>query len=72
MSSFRVVGGKPSKLEQRLYICSRDITAEKMATAVRAHCDIGNRLHWMFDVNLGSDGCQVRKDNAPQNLSLLK
>jgi hypothetical protein len=72
LSSFRVVGGKPSKLEQRLYICSRDITAEKMAKALRAHCDLGNRLHRMVDVNFGSDGCQVRKDNTPQNLSLLK
>jgi len=26
----------------------------------------------MLDVNFGEDGSQVRKDNAPQNLSLLK
>ena len=26
----------------------------------------------MLDVNFGEDGCLVRKDNAPQNLSLLK
>ena len=72
VSSFRVVGGKPSELEQRFYISSRDLTAEEMALAVRAHWGIENRLHWMLDVNFGEDGCQVRKDNAPQNLSLLK
>ena len=72
VSSFRVVGGKPSELEQRFYICSRDITAEDMADAVRAHWGIENQLHWMLDVNFGEDGCLVRKDNAPQNLSLLK
>ena len=72
VSSLRVVGGKPSELEQRFYICSRDITAEDMAMAVRAHWGIENQLHWMLDVNFGEDGCQIRKDNAPQNLSLLK
>ena len=72
VASFRVVGGKPSELEQRFYICSQDISAEEMAMAVRAHWGIENRLHWMLDVNFGEDGCQARKDNAPQNLSLLK
>ena len=31
-----------------------------------------HRLHWVLDVNFGEDGSQMRKDNAPQNLSLLK
>lgn len=72
VDSFRVVGGKPSELEQRYYICSRELTAEQLASAVRAHWAIENRLHWMLDVNFGEDGSLVRKDNAPQNLSLLK
>ena len=72
VASFRVVDGKPSELELRYYISSRDLAAEEMAKAVRAHWGIENRLHWMLDVNFGEDGCQVRKDNAPQNLSLLK
>ena len=72
VDSFRVVGGKPSELEQRFYLSSRDLTAEEMALAVRAHWGIENQLHWMLDVNFGEDACQVRKDNAPQNLSLLK
>lgn len=72
VDSFRVVGGKPSELEQRYYISSRELSAEELATAVRAHWAIENRLHWMLDVNFGEDGCMARKDNAPQNLSLLK
>ena len=31
-----------------------------------------HRLHWVLDVSFGEDGSTVRKDNAPQNLSLLK
>ena len=72
IDSFRVVGGTPSEPEQRYYISSRQLSAEELATAVRAHWAIENRLHWMLDVAFGEDGCMVRKDNAPQNLSLLK
>jgi predicted transposase YbfD/YdcC len=72
VDSFRVVAGKPSELEQRYYISSRVLNAEELAVAVRAHWAIENRLHWMLDVNFAEDDCQVRKDNAPQNLSLLK
>jgi predicted transposase YbfD/YdcC len=72
VDSIRVVGGKPSELEQRYYISSRELSAEELAMAVRAHWGIENRLHWMLDVNFGEDACMVRKDNAPQNLSLLK
>lgn len=46
--------------------------ATKMAGAVRANWQIENQLHWMHDVNLGEGACPARKDNAPQNLSLLK
>ena len=31
-----------------------------------------HRLHWVLDVSVGEDGSTIRKDNAPQNLSLLK
>jgi predicted transposase YbfD/YdcC len=72
VDSFRVIGGKPCQLEQRYYISSRELSAEELATSVRTHWAIENRLHWMLDVNFGEDGCQVRKNNAPQNLSLLK
>ena len=33
---------------------------------------IENRLHWVLDVSFGEDGSTIRKDNTPQNLSLLK
>ena len=70
--SQRVVGDKVAELEERYYISSRKLTAEELAQTVRAHWAIENRLHWMLDVNFGEDGCTVRKDNAPQNLSLLR
>jgi len=40
--------------------------------SVRSHWGVENRLHWVLDVSFGEDASTVRKDNAPQNLSLLK
>lgn len=31
-----------------------------------------HRLHWVLDVTFDEDASTVRKDNAPQNFSLLK
>jgi len=72
IDSIRKVGDKESGLERRYYISSRDLSAEHLAAAVRAHWGIENRLHWVLDVSFGEDGSTIRKDNAPQNLSLLK
>ncbi len=70
--SQRVVGDKVAELEERYYISSRKLTPEELAKTVRAHWAIENKLHWMLDVCFGEDDCMIRKDNAPQNLSLLK
>ncbi len=72
IDSYRVVGGKPAELEQRDYISSRALTASELAVAARSHWAVENQLHWVLDVNFGEDASRVRKNNAPQNLSLLK
>lgn len=72
VASLRRVGDKTSDLERRYYIASRDMTPEALATAVRAHWAVENKLHWMLDVNFGEDACMVKKDNAPQILSLIR
>jgi len=33
---------------------------------------VENRLHWVLDVSFSEDASTLRKDNAPQNLSLLR
>ena len=42
-----------------------------MARAIRDHWGIENGLHWGLDVIFAEDASQVRKDHAPQNLSLF-
>lgn len=71
IDSMRKVGDKPTEWERRYYISSRELNAEELAQAVRSHWGIENRLHWILDVGFGEDACKVRKDHAPQNLSLL-
>jgi len=72
VDSLRQVGDKESSFERRYYISSRELTAEQLAASVRSHWGVENRLHWVLDVSFGEDASPVRKDNAPQNLSLLK
>ncbi|EXI84562.1 MAG: Transposase [Candidatus Accumulibacter regalis] len=72
VDSLRKVGDQESNFERRYYISSRELTAEQLAVAVRGHWAIENRLHWVLDVSFGEDASTVRKNNAPQNLSLLK
>ena len=72
VASLRQVGDKSSDLEQRYYISSREMTPEAMAHAVRAHWAVENKLHWMLDVNFSEDACTVKKDNAPEILSLIR
>ena len=72
IDSIRVVRGQESGLERRYYISSRDLSAAELASAVRAHWSVENRLHWVLDVSFGEDGKTLRKNNAPQNLSLLR
>ena len=72
VDTLRKVGEKESELERRYYISSRELSAEQLAAAVRSLWGIENRLHWVLDVSFGEDASTVRKDNAPQNLSLIK
>lgn len=73
IDSLRDEGDKEAtELQRRYFISSRELSAEALAQAVRAHWGIENGLHWMLDVSFGEDASTVRSDYAPQNLSLLK
>ena len=72
IDSIRVIGEQESDMERRYYISSRELSAGQFAAAVRAHWGIENRLHWVLDLIFGEDDKTVCKDNAPQNLSLLR
>jgi predicted transposase YbfD/YdcC len=72
VESTRTLNGVTSS-EVRHFISSLDGTnAELFARAVRTHWAVENNLHWVLDVAFDEDSCRVRKDNAPENMAMLR
>lgn len=71
LQSERRINGQTST-ETRYYLSSLDPDAAKILAAIRTHWTVENHLHWVLDVAFDEDACRVRKDYAPQNLSLLR
>jgi len=67
----RTLKGKKS-CDTRFYISSLSDNAEKICTAARMHWGIENKLHWILDVVFNEDGCQIRKDNAPEIMGIMR
>lgn len=63
---------KDSTIERRYYISSVAADAKKLSEAVRAHWSIENQLHWVLDVTFNEDDSRVRKDHAPENMSMIR
>jgi predicted transposase YbfD/YdcC len=71
LQSERRINGQV-RTEARYYISSLASHAAKIAAAIRTHWTVENHLHWVLDVSFDEDACRIRKDHAPQNLSLLR
>ena len=67
----RIIADKITK-EVSYYITSLPSQAERILHAVRTHWSIENKLHWVLDVALNEDHSRVRKDQAPENLAVLR
>jgi predicted transposase YbfD/YdcC len=63
--------GKDKPLE-RYFLLSRLYKPDQVLRIVRAHWGIENGLHWPLDVVLEEDLARNRKDNAPENLAVLR
>ena len=66
-----IIGDKVTK-DVRYYISSLLSNAERILHAVRKHWSIENKLHWVLDVALHEDHSRVRKDQALENLVVLR
>jgi predicted transposase YbfD/YdcC len=69
--STRIIDGKETKAV-RFYISSLESDAKRILHVVRTHWSIENKLHWVLDVALNEDHSRVRKDQAPENLAVLR
>ena len=60
------------KKEVWYYLSSLDKEAAFMASAIKDHWAIENKLHWVMDMVFRDDECRIRKDNAPANFTTIK
>jgi predicted transposase YbfD/YdcC len=56
----------------RHYLLSKYISAKRLLHVTRSHWSIENQLHWVLDVHFAEDANRARKDNAPENLAILR
>jgi predicted transposase YbfD/YdcC len=65
-------GGEPQEPIVRFFLLSKILSPERMLQVARTHWTIENQLHWVLDVDFGEDAARSRKDNAPQNIALIR
>lgn len=70
--SYRVENKRKLSIEHRYYISSAELTPAQFATAVRGHWAIENSLHWVLDVVMNEDACQIYRGNAAQILANVR
>lgn len=64
--------GAPEPIIVRFFLLSTLVSSETMLEVARTHWTIENQLHWVLDVALLEDASRSRKDNAPQNLAVIR
>lgn len=72
VETYRKTAGQPEPVIVRWYLLSLQLSAEQMLDVARTHWTIENQLHWVLDVDFDEDRARSRKDNAPQNLALIR
>lgn len=70
--SYRQPKNGKESLEYRYYISSAALTKARFATAVRNHWAVENSLHWVLDVSMKEDKCQIYRGNAAEMWVILK
>lgn len=72
VEAYRKLAQEPEPVCVRWFLLSSVLSADRMLEVARTHWTIENQLHWVLDVALAEDASRSRKDNAPQNLALIR
>lgn len=71
--SVRQEGGKVAETMQiKHYISSAKLTANALLESTRANWSIENQMHWRLDVAFNDDECRIRREQAGENLAVIK
>ncbi|WP_372198718.1 ISAs1 family transposase [Vibrio sp. 10N.286.52.E2] len=71
--SIRQEGDKPAETMQiKHYISSAKLTAKALLESTRAHWSIENQMHWRLDVGFKEDECRIRREQAGENLAVIR
>jgi predicted transposase YbfD/YdcC len=68
----RRTGHMADKPFTRYFLLSKYVPAKRLLDVVRSHWGIENQLHWILDVVFAEDAQRARKDDAPENLAVLR
>lgn len=71
VENYRAAKGKEPELEYCYYISSAELSPEQAGSAIRAHWGIES-MHWILDVSMREDACQIYRENAAENLAGLR
>ncbi len=58
--------------ETRYYLLSFERDVTRLASSVRSHWGIENRLHWVLDIAFREDESRIRVGHADHNLAVLR
>jgi predicted transposase YbfD/YdcC len=73
ITSWRRRTGHPAdKPFTRYFLLSKYVSAKRLLHVVRSHWAIENQMHWILDVVFAEDAQRARKDDAPENLAVLR
>lgn len=61
-----------TKQKNRYFLNSLSNSAEQLADYIRGYWSIENQLHWGLDVEFLEDNSCIKKDNAPENLAVIR
>ncbi|MBU1393660.1 MAG: ISAs1 family transposase [Gammaproteobacteria bacterium] len=70
--SYRHTKGKEAELSYRYYISSATLDEQQLADSVRGHWGIENCLHWVLDVSMKEDSCQIYQHHGAENWAMLR
>jgi len=64
--------GEKCTTEQRYYISSHQLNAERLNNIIRNHWGVENSLHWTLDMTFREDDSRIRRGNAAEVMNVLR